>query len=67
MAVELPRVAHQLLAIVELHAHLAGTGRPRLVEVLRLLVRGIAVEAPHEEDRLELCDRDFEAVGLRIV
>src|SRR4030095_5066474 len=46
---------------------LAGTGRPRLVEVLRLVVRGIAVEAPHEEDRLELCYRDFEAVGLRII
>src|SRR6185503_17962851 len=27
---------------------------------------GIAVEAPHEEDRLEPCYRDFEAVRLRI-
>ena len=55
--VELSRVPDELLAVPEPHAHLAGVGGSGLVEVLRLVVPGIAVEAPNEEHRLELRQR----------
>src|SRR5262249_55089644 len=62
--VELPRVADELLAVLEAHAHLAGRGRPRLVKVLRLVVCGVPVEAPNEEDRLEIRHGDLDALGI---
>ena len=64
--VELTRVPDELLAVPEPHAHLAGVGGPRPGRGPSTRRARVAVEAPDEEHRLELRQRDLEALGIRL-
>src|SRR6516162_9371927 len=63
----LSHVADELLPVHEFHVDLARAGRSRLVEILRLRVRRVASEAPHEEEGLEVLDSNLDPLALRIV